>query len=297
MKSEERVVERFSVAIPGSVVSDTPHLREKTAKLGAIARACSIFGVTEIILYTDDSHRDRVTDLKFCSDILSYVETPQYLRMRLFKLSPTFRFAGILPPLQIPSHNVPSSLSGVRVGDFRDGVVVARRGSSVDVDAGLKETVECQGSYRIGDRVTLRFSDVGKELHGEIGDASKIGTSQQGVQSIYWGYRVCKAQSLSKALKDRQWDLKVGTSRYGAPVQEILPSLSKDLKNSRSTFVAFGSPRMGLGEILKQEKLDPKDVFDYYVNTVPDQQTATVRTEEAIFVSLGILNLARKVAG
>ncbi len=297
LKSEERVVERFSVAIPGSVVSDTPHLREKTAKLGAIARACSIFGVTEIILYTDDSHRDRVTDLKFCSDILSYVETPQYLRMRLFKLSPTFRFAGILPPLQIPSHNVPSSLSGVRVGDFRDGVVVARRGSSVDVDAGLKETVECQGSYRIGDRVTLRFSDVGKELHGEIGDASKIGTSQQGVQSIYWGYRVCKAQSLSKALKDRQWDLKVGTSRYGAPVQEILPSLSKDLKNSRSTFVAFGSPRMGLGEILKQEKLDPKDVFDYYVNTVPDQQTATVRTEEAIFVSLGILNLARKVAG
>ena len=297
LASEERVVERFSVAIPGSVVSDTPHLREKTAKLGAIARACSIFGVTEIILYTDDSHRDRVTDLEFCSDILSYIETPQYLRMRLFKLSPTFRFAGILPPLQIPPHNVPSSLSGVKVGDFRDGVVVARRGSGVDVDAGLKETVECQGSYRIGDRVTLRFIDVGKELHGEIGDASKIGTSQQGVQSIYWGYRVRKAQSLSKALKDRQWDLKVGTSRYGAPVQKILSSLSKDLKNSRSTFVAFGSPRMGLGEILKQEKLDPKDVFDYFVNIAPDQQTATVRTEEAIFVSLGILNLARKVAG
>jgi len=279
------------------VVSDTPHLREKTAKLGAIARACSIFGVTEIILYFDDSHRDRVTDLEFCSEILSYIETPQYLRMRLFKLSPTFRFAGILPPLQVPSHNVPSSLSEVRVGDFRDGVVVARRGSSVEVEAGLKETVECQGSYRIGDRVTLRFIDVGKELHGEIGDASKIGTSQQDVQSIYWGYRVCKAQSLSKALKDRHWDLKVGTSRYGAPVQEILPPLSKDLRNSHSTFVAFGSPRMGLRGILKQEKLDPKDVFDYFVNTVPDQQTATVRTEEAIFVSLGILNLARKVAG
>ena len=42
---------------------------------------------------------------------------------------------------------------------------------------------------------------------------------------------------------------------------------------------------------------DPKDVFDFFVNTVPDQQTATVRTEEAILISLGILNLAEKLAG
>jgi len=38
-------------------------------------------------------------------------------------------------------------------------------------------------------------------------------------------------------------------------------------------------------------------VFDYFVNTVPGQQTVTVRTEEAIFVTLGLLNLARKLAG
>ena len=49
---------------------------------------------------------------------------------------------------------------------------------------------------------------------------------------------------------------------------------------------------MGLREILKHENLDPKDVFDFFVNTVPDQHTATVRTEEAILISLGILNLA-----
>jgi predicted SPOUT superfamily RNA methylase MTH1 len=38
-------------------------------------------------------------------------------------------------------------------------------------------------------------------------------------------------------------------------------------------------------------------VFDYFVNIAPDQQTATVRTEEAILVSLGIINLAGKLAG
>ena len=287
---------RFSVAIPGSVVSDTPHVREKTAKLGAIARACSIFGVTEIILYPEDFNRDQGAALQFCSDILTYIETPQYLRRRLFKLSPTFRFTGILPPLQIPPHNVPSSLAEVKVGDFRDGVVVARNGSFVEVDVGLKETVKCQGSYRIGERVTLHLVELGKVLRGEI-EVSDVSVSRPDVKRIYWGYRVYKAGSLGKVLKDQPWDLKIGTSRYGAPMQEVLPSLSKDLKISHSTLVAFGSPKLGLGDILKQEKLNPKGVFDYFVNAAPDQQTATVRTEEAILISLGILNLAGKLAG
>ena len=139
-------------------------MREKTAKLGAIARTCSIFGVTEVILYPDDPHRDQGADLQFCFDILTYIETPQYLRRRLFKLSPTFKFTGILPPLQTPPHNVPSSSSQLKVGDLREGVVVGRTGSNVNVDAGLKETIECQGSYRIGERVTLQLTDLGKEL-------------------------------------------------------------------------------------------------------------------------------------
>jgi hypothetical protein len=296
LASEGHVDRRFSVAIPGSVVSDTPHVREKTAKLGAIARACSIFGVTEIILYPEDFNRDQGAALQFCSDILTYIETPQYLRRRLFKLSPTFRFTGILPPLQIPPHNVPSSLAEVKVGDFRDGVVVARNGSFVEVDVGLKETVKCQGSYRIGERVTLHLVELGKVLRGEI-EVSDVSVSRPDVKRIYWGYRVYKAGSLGKVLKDQPWDLKIGTSRYGAPMQEVLPSLSKDLKISHSTLVAFGSPKLGLGDILKQEKLNPKGVFDYFVNAAPDQQTATVRTEEAILISLGILNLAGKLAG
>lgn len=143
----------------------------------------------------------------------------------------------------------------------------------------------------------VQLTTIEKSLVGEIVDPSKISISQPDIQPIYWGYRVHKSESLGKVLKDRLWGLKVGTSRYGVRVQEVLPSLSKALKTSRSTLVAFGSPRMGLGEILKQEKLDPKDVFNYFVNTAPDQHTVTVRTEEAILVSLGILNLARKLAG
>lgn len=273
---------RFSVAIPGSVVSDTPHLREKTAKLGAIARACSIFGVTEIILYPDDPQRNQGADLQFCSDILRYIETPQYLRRKLFKLNPTFQFTGILPPLQIPSHSVPNSVSEVKVGQVRDGIVVARINRSLRVDAGLKESVECQGNDRVGERVTLRFIDV-NELRGEIVDESKI--------SIYWGYRVTHSKfKLASIIEKERFELKIGTSQYGTPIEEVWTEISKSLNSVESVLVTFGSPRMGLTDILSQEGKNPNDLFHFFVNTVRGQQVATVRTEEALFITLGILN-------
>ena len=297
MQAANREPHRFSVAIPASVVSDTPHLREKTAKLGSIARACSIFGVNEIIVYPDNPQQSQDTDAKLCAEILQYLETPQYLRKRLFKLSPELRFIGILPPLQTPHHNVPRSKSAVKAGDLREGIVTSRSGHSLKIDAGLEETVSTTGDNRTGERVTLRLVRVQEELQGEIVDASKISIPGGNMRPIYWGYRVYKAKSLGRILSQQRWELKVGTSRYGTPIQEALPFLSEGIKTSRSMLIAFGSPKMGLGEILEKEKLDPNGAFQYFVNTVPDQQTATVRTEEAIFVSLGILNLAAKLAG
>ncbi len=45
---------KLAIAIPASTISDTPHLREKTAKIGLIGRAAAIFRVEEIILYPDN---------------------------------------------------------------------------------------------------------------------------------------------------------------------------------------------------------------------------------------------------
>lgn len=279
----------FSVAIPGSLVADTPHLREKTAKLGTVARACAIFGVREIILYQEDARRDRPEDSALCAELLKFTETPQYLRKRLFKLSPSLKFAGILPPLQIPSHDIPRSIRECRKGDLREGVVVAQRGESLDVDVGLERTIRCRGQVRVGMRITVRLTTIEKTLIGEIMDASKTSISR------YWGYNVSQSPSLGKLLHEQRFRLRIGTSRYGVPIQEVLPSLSKALRASPSTLIAFGSPKMGLSAILAQEKLHPEDVFHYFVNTVPDQQTVTVRTEEALPISLGILTLSGKL--
>jgi hypothetical protein len=61
----------------------------------------------------------------------------------------------------------------------------------------------------------------------------------------------------------------------------------------KSVLIAFGSPKLGLKEILGQDGIDPDTVFDFFINTVPEQNVATVRTEEAVLVTLGLLNMMR----
>jgi predicted SPOUT superfamily RNA methylase MTH1 len=155
----------------------------------------------------------------------------------------------------------------------------------------LEKFVSLTGDKRVGHRVTIRLVGIGTDLRGELlehADSSASGRTE------YWGYRVHEAESLGKLLRDERWDLKVGTSRYGVPIQDVLPSVSKDMNTAKSTVVAFGSPKTGLREILAAEKLTP-NVFRYFVNMFPDQQTMTVRTEEAILGSLAILKLAEKI--
>ena len=286
LKTHEQAGCKLSVAIPASLVSDTPHLREKTAKLGLIARACSIFGVRQILLYVDDGLRDQRDDLDFCAQILSFIETPQYLRKRMFKLNPSLKFTGILPPLQTPHHNVPRSLHECRMGDLREGIVLAHRHGSLLVDVGLERTLECRGGLPQGSRLTVRLTSVDGNLVGEMVDESKI--------SIYWGYRVRQEKfKLGSLLEKEKFDLRIGTSRYGTSLLDVWSKVSNSMKNVGSVLVAFGSPRFGLREILGQEGKAPDDVFDFFVNTVPDQKVSTVRTEEAVMISLAVLNVMR----
>jgi predicted SPOUT superfamily RNA methylase MTH1 len=276
----------FSVAIPASLVSDTPHLREKTAKLGLVARACSVFGTKEIIVYADDSKRDQRQDLELCLQILNFIETPQYLRKKMFRLSPVLKFTGILPPLQTPHHNVPASIRESRVGDLREGVVITRRGERVQLEVGLERPVETSGSWPVGKRLTVKLTRVGRDLFGEVVEPSKI--------SIYWGYRVRQPKfRLGNLIEEEKFDLTIGTSRYGARLQDVWSKIRDSLRSTGSVLVVFGSPRMGLKEILGQEGKRPEEIFDYYVNTVPQQNVSTIRTEEAILASLGIFNFLK----
>ena len=73
-------------------------------------------------------------------------------------------------------------------------------------------------------------------------------------------------------------------------LMSVVDKLAERWKKSKRILLAFGAPSRGLKEIVAQEKLDLEAVADFVVNTIPDQGTQTVRTEEALYASLALLN-------
>ncbi len=62
-------------------------------------------------------------------------------------------------------------------------------------------------------------------------------------------------------------------------------------REAEKTLIVFGSYKEGVGEMITREGRRVEEVFDYILNTVPEQGTATVRTEEAIISTLAIFNI------
>lgn len=136
---------------------------------------------------------------------------------------------------------------------------------------------------------------------------------------IYWGYTVRLARSLDEVVSGgaggggggagggsgggatSRYDLTIGTSERGVDAREAVPlALLKNKQHHhqqhqiphepapssfQSALVVFGGPA-GL------EAADPRagpSMFDVYVNTCPGQGSRTIRTEEAVLVSLAAL--------
>jgi predicted SPOUT superfamily RNA methylase MTH1 len=265
----------ISIFIPISILSDVPSLFEKTVKVGQIARAASIFRVDRITIYRDSSSANR-EDAPLLRDLLSYAETPQYLRRRMFPLSRNLKYAGLIPPLRTPHHPLESTKS-----PYREGFVLKSGGAVSIVDVGLRRPVECPSTLPVNRRVTLKL----------VGD-SWLPSSKEEVP-YYWGYDVIlDFKGLAQILSSHpySYDLVVATSRLGSPLASVAADLRRALSEDNRIALLFGSPAEGLHEILKREGARIEDLADFVVNTAPDQGTATLRTEEAVMISLAALS-------
>jgi len=281
---------RLAVGLPSSLLEDCPTLREKTVKLGLIGRACAVFRVDEVVVFKD-SRSGALDDSPLIKLILDYMEAPQYLRRRLFRLRPELRFAGLLPPLRTPHHPLESRLGALRSETLREGVVVRRRGAYCLVDVGLDKLVQvrAEGELRPGSRVTVLVDPVcGRH---RVASPEEFG--------VYWGYRVVVlSEGLRGVRAASQADFVVGTSRRGRLVSDpsVLKELMGGLSRAERVLVLFGSPRAGLFEIGEAEGIDLREACDVVVNFIPDQGTRTVRTEEAVFSVLAIINFLAHLA-
>lgn len=278
--------QNLAIAIPASVISDIPHLREKTLEIGLIARAAAIFRVNEIIVFSDNpSAPNQKRDRRLFATILSYMETPQYLRKRLFKIKPELRFVGILPPLRTPHHPLEDRARKLKKGEYREGVVVAVNEKGSIIDIGVENPVLLPNkNLSVNKRVTVKIIKSGKPLKIILANLANI--------KEYWGYNVTVSKgSFGKIAKSKNYDLVIVTSKLGVPIKQIKDELTERWKKATNILVGFGSPSRGLQEIVKQENLSLDNISDFIVNTIPDQGTETVRTEEAIYASLALMNV------
>ncbi len=277
---------KLTIAIPASVISDTPHLREKTAKIGLIGRAAAIFRVDQIILYPDNPKANQKKDLQFIELLLNYLETPQYLRKTLFGIEPDLQYAGILPPLRAPNHPSSGKTKHLKVGEYRDGVVVSETKEGLMVDIGVEHPALLrEKEFAINQRLTLQVVNLG-------GGRVEVQTvNREDIQS-YWSYQVkVEPKSFSRMIETGGFDLVVATSKIGDAFADVTEKIGARWTNAAQVLVAFGAPSRGLDEIAESEGKRIEKLADFVVNTVPEQGTVTVRTEEALLATLALFNV------
>jgi predicted SPOUT superfamily RNA methylase MTH1 len=277
-----------SLLIPSSYTEESPDPRIKTYKVGQIARAAAIFRVDEIVIYRTKGH----DDTRFISTVLRYAETPQYLRKALFPVQDALRFAGVIPPLRIPSHTVTNE------SEYREGIVTSVGSDrSVWVDVGIDSPVSLEippGNLQMpgralkkGERISVRICSRSKS-----GKGPKVQIVNKKDIPSYWGYEVRAKSSLHDALTEAD-GLRIATSAKGKALDlNLLSEIGENIKQRDKVSVAFGSPSKGLDVILLDEGHKLEDHSSYVVNAVPGQGASTVRTEEAVLITLGLLNLA-----
>ncbi|KAL8710236.1 MAG: hypothetical protein Q9220_005167 [cf. Caloplaca sp. 1 TL-2023] len=327
-----------SVALPGSIIANalTPEL--KTLLAGQIARALAVFCVDEVVVFDDGQQkqpesygssyqqngRDEFTGYSdpnyFLMHLLSFLETPPFLRKHLFPAHSDLQLSGALPSLDMPHH-----LRSKDWCPYREGIAVepvpeeaSRDGGrqspqvalteSTLVDVGLARKARVSVKLLPGTRLTVKLPDeanMPKRRQDPI-PASAVAPSQPREEAgYYWGYNVRSASCLSAVITESNfpegYDLTFGTSERGSPISELMKSVPGQsvVPEFNHMLLVFGGVA-GLEtafeadtELQKMGVKEVKDLFDFWINLCPGQGSRTIRTEEAVW--LGLMGLRELV--
>ena len=277
----------LNVAIPDTSLMDSSDLRQKTVKAGSIARALAVFRVNSVYIYdTGTLVASKKRDADLLTKLLRFLDTPQYLRKRIFPKSLSLKFAGILPPLRTRSHPLESKKSNLQEGAVRWGVQVR----SGKVDLGFDRPVNYSKTISERDPTLFRVKKTLPQISLEIIDREDV--------EDYWGFAVERVRKLSALLEEEDDATRIGFSRKAPPFEKLEKDLRSTISGTQSVLAVFGGPGHGILEVFKEERETIKSNIDFWVNTIPDQGTETVRLDEALLVSLGVLNssLGRLIA-
>jgi predicted SPOUT superfamily RNA methylase MTH1 len=188
-----------------------------------------------------------------------------------------------MPPLRTPHHPISGKTKHLKVGEYREGVVLLERKEGLAVDIGVQQPALLrQRQFSVGERLTTQVVNIGEVV--EVQAVSREFVPQ------YWGYRVCvEKRSFGELSMERGFSLKIATARIGDDFRAVATEIDQRWRGN--ILVGFGAPSRGLHEIVHDEGLELSALVDFIVNTVPNQGTVTVRAEEALLATLAVLNM------
>jgi len=276
-----------SIALPGSIISNAQTKALKSYLAGQVARAAAVFNVDEIVVFKEEENpkllaKQEVDPNFFLAHNLQYLETPQYLRKDFFPRHDSLEFAGVMNPVDAPHH-----LRASEESKYREGVVLnkpVKKGHGSFINIGLRKECMVNKHIKPGVRVTVEVLEEQKKNYvGRV-----VSPAQPREQDgLYWGYQTRIAPNLNAAMSscpfEGGYDLVIGTSERGEDIQGI------EMKPFKHLLVVFG----GLGGL--EVSLDEQDtnkiasLFHHYVNTCPGQGSRTIRTEEAVLITMTAL--------
>ena len=289
-----------SVLVPSSLARESNDKREATRKVGYVARAATVFRVDRITVYPDTEGEKQYGD-GFVETVLRYAATPPHLRKEAWGTRDELEYAGVLPPLRVVTQTGSGSEGS---GSLRQGIVTEvgadgrvrvncglQHPVSLPVPSGMDELVEGERvSVRVSSREPVRAKLVDEPHPGYVVDTADLDTALARNDA---GFTIASSRYGERLRPDRLHELADSTSTAGVGDGD-----GNRTGVERAYTVAFGAPERGLPAILgiepgvvREDDYDETGRFDLWLNTIPNQGSEVVRTEEAMFATLACLNL------
>ena len=282
----------LSVLIPSSIVDNAQSKELRTYLIGELARTIGIFKISEVIIFHDkkDNSRDYIN---YFIKNLQYLETPQYLRKTLFPMSEDLKLSGLMNPLESQHH-----LRKDEWSPYREGCVLDRpvSGEYSWVNIGLSKDCKINQKLPPKTRVTVKLNENNFDHKLKYYTGTPVSMSEPFLKNgTYWGYvvRVCETyrEIFSDSIYEGGYDFVIGTSDKGENYRTADFSKKKGFKHC---LIIFGgiSGIEGMMNDDEHNNINSADIsknFDLYLNTCVNQGLRTIRTEEAILISLAVI--------
>ncbi len=206
---------RIDVLIPSSFSWEAQSARDRMLRLGLLARALAAARVETLIIYHEDPGSPDEENARRIKLVMDYLNTAPYLRRRVFGLVPELRYAGVLPPLNLPTH---PERPGLDYPHYREGLVISSGSRSV-VEAGLGRPIRVRRRLARGSRVFLRV---------EPGERPRIRVYSWRRCPVYPGFRTAVVGERIPEIVEG-YDLRIATSRRGRDFREVSEELGEKL--------------------------------------------------------------------